>query len=450
MKWLRRDKLFNDSLRMLSISQWRRRLLFWGGGLTVGLACVGFAIVCDYCNTYFMTFALKHSLWPMVVTPLGFMLIVLIMRWLFHGAEGSGIPQVIAALQLNSPRSRVQLVSLRIAIGKFLLTMLGFMCGGSIGREGPTIQMSASIMQFLSKVGNFHRHDMQRGLLLAGGAAGIAAAFNAPLAGVVFAIEELAGSFERGLSGTIITTVVLCGIVAQYVLGNYIYFGTSHATLDIVHGGWIPLIICAIIGGVLGGVFSELLIRISWVMKNVVMRNPIWVAGALGLAVAIIGWAAHGTTYGSGYQAAKSIIDHNHVEAVPLFYGFMKMIVTLLTYLSGIPGGIFAPSLSAGAGFGHMLAGWFPIRFQDAIILMTTVAYFSGVVQSPITCFVIVLEMTASASGNMVLPIMISSLIANAVSRTICRESLYHALSKRYINAIKAKNLAEFKEHQAT
>ena len=450
MKWLRRDRLLNDSLRMLSISQWRRRLLFWGGGLTIGLVCVGFAMVCDYCNAHFMELAVKHPLWPLMITPLGFMLIVLIMRWLFRGSEGSGIPQVIASLQLNSPRSRVQLVSLRIAIGKFFLTVLGFMCGGSIGREGPTIQMSASVMQFLSKIGNFHRHDMQRGLLLAGGAAGIAAAFNAPLAGVVFAIEELAGSFERGLSGTIITTVVLCGIVAQYVLGNYVYFGTSDATLDIVHGGWLPLIICAVVGGVLGGLFSELLVRISWVMKSVVLRNPIWIAGALGLAVAIIGWMGHGTTYGSGYQAAKSIIDHNHAEAVPFFYGFMKMIVTLLTYLSGIPGGIFAPSLSAGAGFGSMLAGWFPLQFHDAIILITTVAYFSGVVQSPITCFVIVLEMTASASGNMVLPIMISSLIANAVSRTICRESLYHALSKRYINAIKTKKLAEFEERQAT
>ena len=374
------------------------------------------------------------------------MLNVYILRRWFRGAEGSGIPQVIAALHLHSPKSRAKLVSLRIACGKFLLTMLGFVSGASIGREGPTIQLAASIMQSLSRWGSFHRHDMERGLMLAGGAAGIAAAFNAPLAGVVFAIEELAGSFDRGLSGTIITTVVICGIVAQSILGNYTYFGASDASLDIINGGLLPLIVTAVIAGFLGGSFSLMLIRISALMRRVVTCNPIWIAGILGLAVAAIGWVSHGLTYGSGYEAAKDIITNGQGLAVSDDYGVLKMVATLLTYLSGIPGGIFAPTLSIGAGMGKDIALLFPNHFNDAIVLMAMVAYFSAVVQSPITAFVIVLEMTASASSNMVLPIMLASLIGNACSKIVCRQSLYHALAQRYLDEIKQKRTETYEE----
>ena len=266
--------------------------------------------------------------------------------------------------------------------------------------------------------------------MLAGGAAGIAAAFNAPLAGVVFAIEELAGSFDRGLSGTIITTVVICGIVAQSILGNYTYFGASDASLDIINGGLLPLIVTAVIAGFLGGSFSLMLIRISALMRRVVTCNPIWIAGILG----------------SGYEAAKDIITNGQGLAVSDDYGVLKMVATLLTYLSGIPGGIFAPTLSIGAGMGKDIALLFPNHFNDAIVLMAMVAYFSAVVQSPITAFVIVLEMTASASSNMVLPIMLASLIGNACSKIVCRQSLYHALAQRYLDEIKQKRTETYEE----
>ncbi len=430
-------RLLNESKRMLSVKNWRRRLLFWCGGLAVGLICVLFAVVCDRINRDFMRFVVEHPYWPLLITPIGFMLIVTIMRYLFQGAEGSGIPQVMAALQISSVKTRARLVSWRIAIGKFFLTALGFVSGASIGREGPTIQMSASIMQALGKWGNFHRHDMERGLLLAGGAAGIAAAFNAPLAGIVFAIEELSGSFEKGVSGTIITTVVLCGLVAQYLLGNYHYFGTSAAALDVLRCGWLPILLMALFGGTLGALFSLLLIRISSLMASIVRRHPIWLAGLLGFAVALIGVFSHGATFGSGYAAAKAIITNHQASAVVTAYGPLKLLATLITYLSGLPGGIFAPSLSAGAGFGQLFAHFFPAHFHDAVILLCTVAYFSGVVQSPITCFVIVLEMTDTTTGNMLLPIMLTSVMATGISKMICREPLYHALAQRYLALLK-------------
>lgn len=433
MKLLEKEHILNESKRMLSISTWRRRLVFWGGGLSIGLICVVFAYFCDLINLYFEHYVHQERFLPLLVTPLGFMLIIWLLRRWFNGAEGSGIPQAMAALHLKSEKKRKNLVSLRIATGKFFLTMLGFAAGGSIGREGPTIQLSASIMQSLGKLGTFHKDDAEKGLILAGGAAGIAAAFNAPLAGIVFAIEELSGSFEKGVSGTIITTVVLCGIVAQYILGNYSYFGSSKATLDVLNNGWIVILTMAVAGGMLGAIFSRLLLKCSEYLMPYVKQHPIMLAGIVGLSVAIIGLVSYGTTYGSGYAAAKAIITDQHVD-VPFLFGPLKFLATLLTYLSGIPGGIFAPSLSAGAGFGQIFSHFFSPQFHDAAVLLCTVAYFSGVVQSPITCFVIVLEMTDSASGNMVLPIMLTSVMATAVSKTICREPLYHALSQRYLS----------------
>jgi H+/Cl- antiporter ClcA len=440
MQFFQKDQILNESKRMLSISYWRRRLLFWGGGLAVGLVCVAFAVMCDSINEEFMHYVrgnLHYAYWTLLVTPIGFMAIVFVMRRFFPGSEGSGIPQVIAALHISNVKSRSRLVSIRIAIGKFFLTACGLACGGSIGREGPTIQLAASIMHALGRWGTFNRHDLERGLLLAGGAAGIAAAFNTPLAGIFFAIEELSGSFEKGVSGTILITVVLSGIVAQSLLGNYIYFGSSTAHLDIMSGGWWPILVVAVLGGLLGGLFSSLLINLSALIRPLFSHKPLFVAALMGLAVAVVGIVSNGTTYGSGYDAAKSLLMGDFGLHVPEAYGPLKLLATLLTYLSGIPGGIFAPSLSTGAGFGELFSHLFNDQYHQAIILLGTVAYFSGAIQSPITCFVIVVEMTDNANSNMLLPIMITSIMATAVSKVVCREPLYHTLAKRYMNMIK-------------
>ncbi|MCF6765513.1 chloride channel protein [Thiotrichales bacterium 19S3-7] len=437
LKSLKKKTLLVESKKLMSISIWRRRIIFWGGGISVGLVCVLFAYLCDHVNNWFLRFSGNYPYWPLVITPVGFMLIVYVMRYMFDGSEGSGIPQVMTALQVKNSKRRSRLVSIRIALGKFGLTIVGFMCGASIGREGPTIQLSASVMNFFGKLDKFKRDDVERGLLLAGGAAGIAAAFNAPLAGIIFAIEELAGSYEKGVSGTIITTVVLSGVVAWAFLGNYTYFGSSGASLNIFQDGWFIILVCAVLGGLLGGLFSWLLVYISGQMLSIVRRHPLWIAGILGLIVALIGLISNGETYGSGYEAAKAVITGDG-QSTSVLYGFYKMLATLLTYLSGIPGGIFAPSLSAGAGFGSMVAHFFSPEFEGAIVLLVMVAYFSGVVQSPITAFIIVSEMTNTATSNMILPIMISSIIATTVSRAICREPLYHSLAKRYLDKVKA------------
>jgi H+/Cl- antiporter ClcA len=141
-------------------------------------------------------------------------------RAFFRGVEGSGIPQTIAALALPTEKARDSLLSIKIAVGEVSLTLLGLAADGSVGREGPTVQVGASIMHSLRRFARFSATHIDRGLILAGGAAGVAAAFNTPLAGIVFAIEELSRSFEERTSGTLLTAVILAGVTSLASLGT--------------------------------------------------------------------------------------------------------------------------------------------------------------------------------------------------------------------------------------
>lgn len=378
---------------------------------------------------------LQFSVWlPFLVTPLGFAAISYIRSCFFEGAQGSGIPQTIASLSSTDLASRGRLLSLRVATGKILLTIAGLLCGASVGREGPTVQVGAAVMYALSRISPFPYEQMKRGLILAGGAAGVAAAFNAPLAGVVFAIEEMSRSFSQRTSGILIAAVVFSGIVSLAMLGNYTYFGQTNAQLPLRTE--LPLVmLCGLGCGSLGGLFSRLLISAADIgsgkLQSLRKDRPHFFAALCGLAIAIVGLASNSTVYGTGYSETRAILAREQV--VPETFGVFKLAATLITYMSGIPGGIFAPSLAVGAGFGQNIAMLFPSSPVAAIAILAMVGYFSGVVQAPITAFVIVIEMTRDS--DMALPLMAVSLLAYGCSRVICPKPLYETLAKPFKSA---------------
>ncbi len=196
MRRLRRSPL-------MSRRRWIRRIVIWGGAILVSLVAIGFAWCADQASAAFIGLVAPRPWLALIISPIGLVASVLLTMRVFPGAQGSGIPQVIASMHLHDPAIVARVLSLRIAAGKVLLTLLGLFCGASIGREGPTVQVGASVMQALGTALRLPRPEAQRALVLAGGAAGIAAAFNTPLAGVVFAIEELSPSFEARTSGTV-------------------------------------------------------------------------------------------------------------------------------------------------------------------------------------------------------------------------------------------------------
>lgn len=415
---------------LLSPRLWLRRLLFWGGALCVAAAAIFFAVGAEHANILHHKLIGLSPYLPFLVAPLGLAAVAWVTRRFFQGAQGSGIPQTIAALQNVAVRDQV--LSLRIAFGKIVLSLTGMLCGASIGREGPTVQIGAAIMHSLGKLTRFSRAQMQNGLILAGGAAGVAAAFNTPLAGIVFAIEEMSRSLEQRTSGTILTAVIIAGVLSLALLGDYTYFGYTSASLPLDHA-WIAVLVCGAGGGLLGGLFSRILIAMSRGLPGrlgeTMRARPVAFAAACGLVLAAIGLFSGSTTYGTGYEEARLIIEGR--EELPAAYGALKMLATVVSYASGIPGGVFAPSLAVGAGFGLNAAQLMPYAPHGAVVLLAMVGYFAGVVRAPITAFVIVIEMTDN--HNMVLPLMATALIASAASRLVCPRPLYKTLADAFL-----------------
>ena len=417
-------------LSRLAIDQWIRRGVFLLGGLCVGGAAVVMALLADKAQALFRHLIEHSHLITLVVTPGGFALCVLLARTVFPNSQGSGIPQVIAARQIEDTQQRYALVSLRTSFGKVVVMMVGLLCGASIGREGPTVQVGASIMGF---IGRSAPVVYQQNLLLAGAAAGIAAAFNTPLAGIVFGIEELSRSFEAKASGLVIGCIIAAGVTSLAILGDYTYFGSTAASLPLGRV-WLVVPVVASAGGLLGGVFSRIIIvclasEPEHGIRRLIVGHPILFAILCGLGVALCGLLGHQSSYGTGYEEARAIL-HGKADMTLLFMP-LKFLATAFSSVSGIPGGLFAPSLSVGAGLGadfHAIFSGIPI---GALALLGMASYLTGVVQTPITSFVIVSEMTQDHA--MVIPLMVAALIADAVSRLVCKDGLYHRLSYTFL-----------------
>jgi H+/Cl- antiporter ClcA len=427
IRWRRMGRMPLVSPRL-----WWRRVVFWVGAIVVAAVAVGFAKAADWAGGLFLHFVAQHAWLAFIVAPGGLTVAFLLTQHVFPGAQGSGIPQTIAALHMQDQAAVDRILSLRIALGKVALTLLGLASGASIGREGPTVQVGAAIMHALGNLLRLPRLELRRALILAGGAAGVAAAFNTPLAGIVFAIEELSHSFEARTSGTVFTAVVVAGATTLGLVGNYTYFGQTSAVLanDVA---WLAVILCSLAGGLAGGLFSQALIIAARGLPGragrLILRYPVGFAALCGLLLAVIGTLSDGQTYGTGYAQARAMVEEH--SSLPAIYGLLKLAATVVSYVSGIPGGIFAPSLSIGAALGSVLAPLVPGAPMGAMILLGMTAYFSGVVQAPITATVIVMEMTANQS--LTIPLMATAFLSFAVSRLVCRRPLYGALARRFL-----------------
>lgn len=404
---------------------WRRRVAFLGGAILIGLVALVFAHLADEANELFLAMVARWWWAPLLITPAGFACLVWMTRRFAPAAAGSGIPQTIAATR-NPERGMDRLVSARTAIAKFILTIGTLLLGASVGREGPTVQIAASIM------GHAHRFlaiPIRASVYIAGGAAGVAAAFNTPLAGVAFAIEELAAAYEQRMTLLVMAAVLIAGMVSLGLAGDYVYFGTMSQTLS-VREALVAAPVAGVLGGLLGAFFSRALLAAgtaSWRPLAWLRKKPIAFATCCGTVVAVVG-VATGLTWGTGYSTAHAIIMGSDV---PMWFGAAKLLSTLATAASGLPGGIFAPSLSVGAGVGDILRSIFPAYPPGAIVLLGMVAYFTGVVRAPLTAVIIISETTASR--GLMMPLLASALVADFVAPFVCRNRLYHQMSLRFM-----------------
>ncbi|OAN54717.1 chloride channel protein [Sphingobium sp. TCM1] len=404
---------------------WRRRIATLAGAILVGIVALLFADLADEATHLFAAMVARWWWAPLLVTPAGFALVAWMTLRFAPSAKGSGIPQVMAATK-DPEGSMRHLVSGRTAIAKFFLTISTLLFGASVGREGPTVQIAASIMGYAHRLLHV---PLRASVFIAGGAAGVAAAFNTPLAGVAFAIEELAAAYEQRMTLLVMTAVLIAGMVSLGIAGDYVYFGAMRQAIG-VREALMVTPVAGVIGGIAGGLFSRLMLSFGSVQAAPLAwlrARPVTFALCCGIVVALLG-VGSGLTWGTGYQTAKAIIEGHDV---PIWFGVAKFLSTLATALSGLPGGIFAPSLSVGAGIGDMLRSLFPAYPPGAIVLLGMVAYFTGVVRAPLTAVIIISETTASR--GLMMPLLASALVADFAAQLVCKEKLYHGLSQRFL-----------------
>lgn len=434
---MQREPDFFDNLRqeLADGQRWLDRSIVLAYAAAAGLCVVAFTLLADWAFAVFLHVYHWQGGWAVLLwMPALTALIVWATRRWAPGAAGSGIPQVMAGLELEPPQ-RGRFVSLWLSCAKIVLGGAGFLAGLSIGREGPSVQVAAGVMHHARRWLGPRSGITAHALLVAGGAAGIAAAFNAPLAGVVFAIEELSRKLESRSSGLIIAAIVLAGLMGVSAFGNLSYFGR----IRVPRLGWealLPGLCVALVCGVLGGLFAKLLAASltgrGERMNRLRARFPLRFAACGALVVAVIGLATGGATFGAGSEAVKHMLAGE--ADVPAFYVTLKFIATWLSAWVGVPGGIFAPSLSIGAGVGHnvaVLAGGADIA--PALIAMGMAAFLAAVTQAPLTAFIIVMEMVDGHA--MVLSLMAAAMLASLVSRMLARP-LYETLATAMLQAV--------------
>lgn len=408
--------------------------MFWCGAVIVGLVAVFYARLIDYGYRVFEAQRAAHWWLPLLLTPAVGAASVWLTRALFRGAEGSGIPQVIALLHSSRNDASVlgrRLLSLRVVAGKILVSFLAILGGFTIGREGPTVQVGAALMYNLRRFYPRPNAAIERQLALAGASAGLSAAFNTPLAGIVFAIEELTRSFEQRTSGVLITAIIFAGIVALALNGNYTYFGTIEVGSSFPTLLAVAVVVTALLTGVLGGCFCWILLNTDrWMpasVKALRLARPVLFGALCGLAVAVLGVLAGGNTFGSGYKEASGLLNGD--AQLNVLYPLLKIGSMIGSYLPGIPGGIFAPSLSIGAGVGNALHLAFSHMSLPMLIALGMVGYLAAVTQAPITAFVIVMEMINGHA--LVISLMATALLSSRVARLFA-PPFYEALAQRF------------------
>lgn len=414
------------------LSDWR---LWAGRGVVLafaaatGLAIMAFTWLAEIALEGF--FGLEAAAWwaPLLWTPLLTVAIVWVTRRFVPGAAGSGIPQVVAVLSSDEAMAQRGLfVSLKLSLAKIVLASAGMLGGLSLGREGPSVQVGAGIMLGARRWLGTRARVSEQGLVMAGGAAGIAAAFNTPLGGIMFAIEELSRSPEQRNSGLLLTAIVLSGLIAVSIYGNNTYFGVIRVE-ELSLRMFVPALVGALVTGLAGGLFARLLISsLGDLMpaRVTAFRRafPLRFALACGFGVALIGLLSGGTSYGSGYTHTRAILAGG--EAVSHLDALFRFVATWLTAWSGVPGGVFAPALAIGADVGNSIAALMSYPNAPTLIALGMVGFLAAVTQTPLTSFIIVMEMVDG--HGLVLSLAACALVASGISRLVS-PPLYTALA---------------------
>jgi chloride channel protein, CIC family len=431
------SRSFRGRWRRLRVAITERHKLFaltlLIGGLC-GLAAVAFHLTINLVTRYAIDPALAapgHAWipWTLIVSTLGGLASGALLQYVVPNARGSGIPQVKVAYAGRSGPLRV-----RDSIGKFFVSALQIGTGSSLGREGPTVQICAGIASRVGRLAGVSPQNVRR-LLPVGAAAGIAAAFNAPIAAVTFTIEEVVGNLDQTVLSGVVVAAAFAAIVERSVLGAHPIFevprpyGLEHVS---------SLLLYAALGFVAAGLalaFTESLLGLRKRFKGA--RHAWTHPGVGGFAtgvLAVVAMGVIGTTgvTGGGYATLGAALAGKLTVAVLVPLCLLKLASTVFSYSSGGAGGIFAPALFIGAMAGGAMGALdmalfhHPADSMGAFALVGMGAVFAGIIRAPITSVLIIVEMTGGYS--LILPLMIANMLAYGIARYYRPTPIYEAL----------------------
>ncbi len=417
--WLQR--LLSDYANLQAVG-----LIF--AALVVGLLSVAYAYAFRFIETQFEHFVVSDPWIVFCAGPLLFTAAWWLVYRFAPEASGSGIPQVMAAIELDYKDENVRfvdnLLSLKAGAVKVLSSLLCLAGGGAIGREGPTLQVSAIVFHFVGKqVRRIYPAALEQTWVIAGASAGLASAFNTPLGGIVYAIEELGMKHFERVRTALLSAVIVSGLVAQGILGSYLYLGYPQLR-SIPLKGWPLVIFTGFAAGLAGALFSRLL------LKLLSLRNRLktaWMLAGFALlcglvsSVLIFTDPAHA---GSGGALISRFLFNGDAASVALIFG--RAVATCVAYLSGAAGGIFAPSLTIGASLGSMIAEVFGNDQTNFFAMLGMIGFLTGVTHTPFTSFILVMEMSDRHSA--IFPMMVVALLANSAAKSLAAHSFYESV----------------------
>ncbi len=435
LSWLDRyliRPLYTDRVRRLILQSFP----FWMASILTGLVAVGYEKMFGWAEELSFTW-LRQTPWlAFILTPVAFGVSWLLVRELAPAARGSGIPQVMAGIELSNPAHYQRtgyLLSLRVAVVKVLSSVVLLLGGGVIGREGPTIQVSAAIFRAINRLQPAGWPQLSRQIaLVTGGAAGLAAAFNTPLGGIVFVVEELTQMHMARFRMAVFTAVIIAGLTAQTFLGPYLYLGYPKIIAASFRVQLVVFLV-AVVCGIAGAAFAKTLLWLGNYRKRFasLAAQAGWVLGC-GLLMAGIAYGFGTEGMGTGKPIINRLLFQNN-GLTPWYLFPVRFVGMALSYSSGGAGGVFATSLSAGAILGDGMARIMGVAVADRnlLILVSMVSFLTGVVRSPFTAAILVLEMTDRHSA--IFQLLISGLLAQSVATLLDRHSLYEHLKQSFI-----------------
>ena len=390
-----------------------------------------FLLTSDYAQHTFKHLIAKNPSLSLIITPITFVLIVYMAKYFCHYIQGSGIPQLIAANDSRNKSIRQKLLSFRVAIGKIVFIFIGMLGGAPIGIEGPSIHIGGSIFYGFNRFLKLKRKLLIHSLIAIGGSAGLIVAFNAPIAGFLFAYEEIGRKLKKQALVLIAITSALVYVLALFYRGNAPYLGDLSAyslSLDLV---W-QLAPLAILAGIVGGLFSKIVLYLITKFISHTKARVIAIALFLGLIVGLFNYLSEGKIAGSGRDEVLLMLAG---EQLGVEFVLMKYFSTLTSLASTIPGGLFMPSISIGAGIGAEIAPYYLKIDAQVIIIMSMIAYLSAVIRAPLTATFVILEMGSAI--HLLIPALLVAFIANWVSKLIFTQPIYEALAENYLKITK-------------